>query len=1054
VRALGRRRRRLLAAMLLASVSFVGAPRAAHGHALLSRSDPAPGAVTPADQAPRRLSLQFTEPVSIDGNAVIVLDAQGRRVASSAARVAAGDAARVELDPGPLPPGAYAVRWRVISADNHVVRGTYWFVVGFAQAPPPAALLLGAGAPTLSMLETIGRWLVLLATLGLAGAPLFTLLVLRPVSRARLAREGTDLLPSGAWQTALTLATLLAVGQILAAAAQIEAVSETRLPQALDSTTIRAVLFGSRFAAVWWVRTILGLLLAGLLALTHRGAGAARGPWPARCAAGIGCVLILSTSLAGHAAGARGPWPVAAAVDALHLAAGAVWLGGLLQLLLWLRCALLPDADGERRALARDLVKGLVPRFSGVALASVIVLLATGLFTAYVQIGSPALVLRTAYGQSLLLKLALLVPLLGLAAVNRLRLRPKVAAGAASTDARVVRRMRGLVGAEILVALGLLLVVGLLGSLPPPGTTKLPSPVEMARQAGPLRVTLTVDPSWIGVSRFRVALADHAGAPPADVRQVTMTFTMEGMNMGRTHVIPAPREAGVWEAEGFYLGMPGIAQIGIGVSRQSGSDAGAVFRVEVPDVSAAQLAGLRASLADAVRPAVSSSRLERGRGVYVSQCSVCHGAGGNGNGPAAPSLLPPPSDLTLHVRWHSDEQLLWLITYGVAGTSMVGFADRLDPRDRRDVIAYLRTFVPAPSASLARDASLASPTPAAPPADARTPPRRAPPAAPAPAAEVSDAPAGLLVFGPDYDNNLWIVRLPEGRPRPLTRFDQLEFSSNPAWAPDGQRIVFSYYRLPGGDRIPVPDGTDLHVMNADGTGSRSLIAHDVPGAAFLYPAWSADGAAVYATYVRQGGAGVGIDRIDVRTGSRARVVADGEFPSPSPDGRRLAYVRSAAPPARGQALWWSALDGNGGREIVSASVFDKLFAVRFAPDGRRLVFAAVGQPPSSPSRSLGALRTLDLLGLVRPSLAYANGDLWELWTVDVDGRNLRPITSLGEDLPVAAWSPDGRHIAFLGGGSARSAEVGLTVMGADGSQALRLTAQPGHRGLDWARDRP
>ena len=129
-----------------------------------------------------------------------------------------------------------------------------------------------------------------------------------------------------------------------------------------------------------------------------------------------------------------------------------------------------------------------------------------------------------------------------------------------------------------------------------------------------------------------------------------------------------------------------------------------------------------------------------------------------------------------------------------------------------------------------------------------------------------------------------------------------------------------------------------------------------------------------------------------------------------------------------------------------ASVFDKLFAVRFAPDGKRLVFAAVGQSPDAASRSLGARRPFGLFSLVRPSPAHANGDLWDLWTVDVDGRNLRAITSLGEDLPVAAWSPDGRYIAFLGGGSARSAEVGLTVMGADGSRPLRLTAQPGHRG--------
>ena len=83
--------------------------------------------------------------------------------------------------------------------------------------------------------------------------------------------------------------------------------------------------------------------------------------------------------------------------------------------------------------------------------------------------------------------------------------------------------------------------------------------------------------------------------------------------------------------------------------------------------------------------------------------------------------------------------------------------------------------------------------------------------------------------------------------------------------------------------------------------------------------------------------------------------------------------------------------------------------------------------------------------------AFANGDLWDLWIVDVDGRNLRPLTSLSEDLPVSVWSPDGAYVAFLGGGSVRTAEAGITVLGADGTPWRRLTTQPGHRGLDWTR---
>lgn len=101
------------------------------------------------------------------------------------------------------------------------------------------------------------------------------------------------------------------------------------------------------------------------------------------------------------------------------------------------------------------------------------------------------------------------------------------------------------------------------------------------------------------------------------------------------------------------------------------------------------------------------------------------------------------------------------------------------------------------------------------------------------------------------------------------------------------------------------------------------------------------------------------------------------------------------------------------------------------------------------SRRLDPLR---LLGrALGPAAAFANGDLWDLWTVEVGGRNLRPLTSLSEDLPVGVWSPDGAYVAFLGGGSARTAEAGITVLGADGAVWRRLTAQPGHRGLDWAR---
>src|SRR5262245_42871399 len=153
---------------LAAGVGFLASATiatSAGAHAYLDRAEPGPGAVVATEPAPARLVLRFTEPVTIGPRVVVVLDASQRRVAPVNARVA--DRVRVEVDTPALTPGAYAVRWRVTSADSHIVRGTYWFAVGSAPAPPPLVPLLGTGLPAVSWLEVTARWLGLVAALGL-----------------------------------------------------------------------------------------------------------------------------------------------------------------------------------------------------------------------------------------------------------------------------------------------------------------------------------------------------------------------------------------------------------------------------------------------------------------------------------------------------------------------------------------------------------------------------------------------------------------------------------------------------------------------------------------------------------------------------------------------------------------------------------------------------------------------------------------------------------------------------------------------------------------------
>src|SRR5207244_11231750 len=109
----------------------------------------------------------------------------------------------------------------------------------------------------------------------------------------------------------------------------------------------------------------------------------------------------------------------AVAADALHVLAGGVWIGGLAPLARLLRVASRPEG-----ADARPFAVLTARRFSALALGAVAVIVATGAWNAWVEIGDVAGLVGTRYGRLLLLKLALLVPIVALGAFNRRRLLP------------------------------------------------------------------------------------------------------------------------------------------------------------------------------------------------------------------------------------------------------------------------------------------------------------------------------------------------------------------------------------------------------------------------------------------------------------------------------------------------------------------------------------------------------------------------------------------------------------------------------------------------------
>jgi len=373
----------------------------------------------------RDLVLEYNEPVDPDLARVRLHAGSGAPTVTLEIRSDPGDPRRLL---GPLPaldPGGYRIAWRVVSDDGHPVEGSFVFhvrpdptAVDAPGPPPPPAIDRAPDEPLRAPRALLAplRGLAV-GTLGaLAGLLGFAFL-----SGAGRAPRGT---------TALAWAAAAAAGLHLAA--WISIASPTGLSGEGASAAL-ATLPG-RLEAV----------RAGLALLALWAAVLARRP---RLAAAFAAGAVLTGGVLGHASTISPA--VSIPLKTLHVAAASAWLGGLV----WL-------AATRRETALRDRA-GLV---STIALAAVVVLALTGAAQAVVSLERLADLHATTYGRLLLTKVAGLSALVAFGAVHRRRHLPALDRGG---DA--VQAFRRTLRSEIVVMAGVILVAGLLASVPVPG---------------------------------------------------------------------------------------------------------------------------------------------------------------------------------------------------------------------------------------------------------------------------------------------------------------------------------------------------------------------------------------------------------------------------------------------------------------------------------------------------------------------------------------------------------------------------------------------------------
>ncbi|MGW3666982.1 copper resistance CopC/CopD family protein [Streptomyces sp. NPDC005141] len=667
----------LLLFLAVTGVLLAGAAPAS-AHAALTGSDPRQGSVV--DKAPTQISLTFSEQVSLSDGSLRVLDPKGKRVDAGGASNLGGTTYGVKLHAG-LPDGTFTVTYQVVSADSHPVSGAFTFSIGAPSQTSVALSDQAVGGGVVGFLYGAARYFSYAGFILLVGGAAFVLACwqrgsgIRPVQR---------LVVSG-WLTLTvsTLALLLLRGSYVGSGKVGDIFDLTLLGQVLQTKSgaalvsrllllaaaalFIAVLFGAYAKRDEDERAAAEAASGGVAAATVTGAKAtaaakavgaksataakAAGAEPAgavRTASGDASEggpggaadaddlaaekkdLTFGLTIGGAvvAAGLAATWAmaehastgiqagIAMPVDVLHLLGVAVWLGGLSALLVAL----------FRAPVEAQIEAAAVRRFSRLAFGGVLVLVATGIYQSWRQVGSWPALTDTTYGQLLLVKVGLVALLVGIAWISRrwtaqlaqapapeavaaalveqrsagrtpatvpadsrraAQLARQQAAVASARDKRVRDAdphrsgLRRSVLAEAGVAIALLAVTTALTATEPgrteeaarqatasasqrSGPLSLKIPFDTGGEDGKGTVEVTLDPARVGGNEMHVFVVRPNGKA-FDVPEVKVAFTLASKDVGPLPVTPDRIATGHWTATGVQIPMAGDWKIAVTV---------------------------------------------------------------------------------------------------------------------------------------------------------------------------------------------------------------------------------------------------------------------------------------------------------------------------------------------------------------------------------------------------------------------------------------------------------------------------------------------------------
>ena len=582
-----------------------------HAHANLLNSSPS--ASEELDTPPERVIIWFTEPVVPIFSAISVLDVTG-------AEMTVGDVVFDETEPtamwiqlGDIQVGTYTVVWRnVSSVDGHKATGAFLFAYG--EPLGSETQLDGTEQPLLNTpFDPFIRWAIYLGIAVFAGGLAFEFFITtRTIDSLYGNQPSIDI----AIRISRTFARLAYVAIIIVIVAQLgqlwqQAVSgfDIGWTDLNFSYLVQAATQGE-WGTYWSIRFAVAILAAMALFMAHQTQKRSENSTPAThpevslddsdeydddesklLAGNVWAVLGLASaatylvliSLSSHSATVPGDirW-IAIASDIIHIVAASTWVGGLAYLANAAFTSLRTTSGSESRAL----ITQMAIRFTPIAILSATVLIASGIISAVMQV-TIAEAIASPYGRALLLKIALLIPLIAIALYNMFSVSRRLA----TTRNSATKTLSRTVLAESVIACLLLLAVGWLASLEPArqyaertgiGTQ---DSVTHNEQIDGAYIDVELKPGIVGNNRLTVTLKDSDGTPFIASDEVRARIKYLDGDFGEPYLPLSKATDGTWQQEQIPINIAGAYQVEINIVRSDAFDSRTSFRFSARSTS-------------------------------------------------------------------------------------------------------------------------------------------------------------------------------------------------------------------------------------------------------------------------------------------------------------------------------------------------------------------------------------------------------------------------------------------------------------------------------------